>query len=52
MAHLHKKIKKGKAFSYVREMARVNGKPKVVSQVYLGTAEKILALASEKPPTA
>jgi transposase len=52
MAHLHKKIKKGKAYYYVREMARVNGKPKVVSQVYLGTAEKILALASEKPPTA
>ena len=51
MAHLHKKIKKGKAYYYIREMARVDGKPKVINQVYLGSVEKILslALAKERP---
>ena len=44
MAHLHKKIKKGRPYYYVREIARVGGKPKVVSQVYLGPAERILDL--------
>lgn len=37
-------MKKGKAYYYVREMARVNGRPKVVNQVYLGSAERILEL--------
>jgi transposase len=41
MAHLHKKIKKGRPYYYVREIQRIGGKPKVVSQVYLGTAENI-----------
>lgn len=41
MAHLHKKIKKGRPYYYIREIQRVNGKPKVVSQVYLGSAESI-----------
>lgn len=51
MAHLHKKIKKGKPYYYIREMARVGGKPKVINQVYLGSVEKILslALAKERP---
>ena len=31
---------------YVREIARVDGKPKVVSQVYLGSPERVAALAS------
>lgn len=44
MAHLHKKIKNGKPCYYIREMARVNGKPKVVSQIYLGGVERILEL--------
>jgi len=44
MAHIHKKIKKGKTYYYVREIKRVNGKPKVVNQVYLGTIQKILSL--------
>jgi transposase len=48
MAHIHKKTKDGRAYYYVREMARVNGKPKVVNQVYLGTAEKLLAQGAEK----
>ena len=45
MAHLHKKIKKGRPYYYVREIARVNGKPKVINQVYIGSPERILALA-------
>ena len=31
---------------YVREIAPVDGKPKVVSQVYLGSPERVAALAS------
>jgi len=46
MAHLHKKMKKGRPYYYIREIARVNGKPTVVSQVYLGSPERILELAS------
>ena len=30
---------------YVREIARVDGKPKVVSQVYLGSPERVAGLA-------
>lgn len=41
MAHLHKKIKKGRPYYYIREIQRVDGKPKVVSQVYLGSVEAI-----------
>lgn len=46
MAHLHKKMKKGRPYYYIREMARVDGKPKVVNQVYLGSVEKILSMAA------
>ena len=45
MAHLHKKIKKGRPYYYIREIARVNGKPKVVNQVYLGSPERIMQMA-------
>jgi transposase len=48
MAHIHKKTKDGRAYYYVRETARVNGKSKVVNQVYLGTAEKLMTMAREK----
>ena len=48
MAHLHKKIKKGRPYYYIREIQRVNGKPKVVSQVYLGSPERILELLGGK----
>lgn len=47
MAHLHKKIKKGRPYYYIREMARVDGKPKVVNQVYLGSVERILSMVTE-----
>src|SRR6266498_3073419 len=46
MAHLHKKMKKGRPYYYIREIARVNGKPTVVSQVYLGSPERMLELAT------
>jgi len=46
MAHLHKKLKNGRPYYYVREIARVEGRPKVINQVYLGTPERILELAT------
>jgi transposase len=48
MAHLHKKTKNGRPYYYVREMARVDGKPKVINQVYLGSPERILEMAQGK----
>jgi len=45
MAHIHKKMKKGRPYYYVREIARVEGKPKVINQVYLGSPERILEMA-------
>ena len=46
MAHFHIKKKKGRPYLYVREIARVDGKPKVVSQVYLGSPERVAAFAA------
>ena len=46
MPHLHKKIKKGRPYYYVREMARIDGKLKVVEQIYLGSPERIKELAT------
>lgn len=46
MAHLHKKMKNGRPYYYVREIARVDGKPKVINQVYLGSPERMLELAT------
>lgn len=45
MAHLHKKMKKGRPYYYIREIARVDGKPKVINQVYIGSPERILELS-------
>ena len=44
MAHFHIKTKKGRPYLYVREIARVDGRPKVVSQIYLGSPEKVAGL--------
>ena len=44
MAHFHIKTKKGRPYLYVREIARVDGKPKVVSQVYIGSPERVSGL--------
>lgn len=48
MAHFHTKKKKGRPYLYVREIARVDGKPKVISQIYIGSPERVAALASGK----
>ena len=47
MAHFHIKKKKGRPYLYVREIARVDGKPKVVSQIYIGSPGKVVKLASK-----
>ena len=46
-AHFHVKKKKGRPYLYVREIARVNGKPKVVSQVYIGSPERTAKLVQD-----
>lgn len=43
MASLYQKKVGGKTYWYLREMARVEGKPKMVSERYLGTAADIEA---------
>jgi len=48
MAHFHVKTKKGRPYLYVREIARVNGKPKVISQIYIGSPEKVAGLLTGK----
>ena len=40
MASLVKKMVKGHAYYYLVESGRVNGKPRIVRQQYLGTLEK------------
>jgi transposase len=44
MASLYKKVINGKPYWYLREMGWVDGKPKMVSERYLGTAAEIEAL--------
>jgi len=41
---LYKKVISGKPYWYLREMARVDGKPKMVSERYLGSGADIEAL--------
>jgi transposase len=43
MASLYPKKIGGKTYWYLREMARIDGKPKMVSEQYLGTAADIAA---------
>lgn len=50
MAHFHIKKKKGRPYLYVREIARVDGKPKVISQTYLGSPERVADLVSAQAP--
>ena len=42
MASLTKKVIRGRAYYYARECKRVNGRPKIVWQKYLGRAEDII----------
>jgi len=48
MAHFHIKTKKGRPYLYVREIARVDGRPKVVSQIYLGSPKKVAGLLTRR----
>jgi len=48
MAHFHIKKKKGRPYLYVREIARVNGKPKVISQTYIGSPDRVAGLITGK----
>ncbi len=52
MAHFHVKTKKGRPYLYVREIARVNGKPKVVSQIYIGSPERVGQMVKGTGPAA
>ena len=52
MASLYKKTISGKPYWYLREMARVDGKPKMVSERYLGTAAEIEALLDAREAAA
>jgi hypothetical protein len=45
MASIIKKKVNGKTYYYYAESKRINGKPKIVNQKYLGSAEKILEMA-------
>src|SRR6202045_1647975 len=48
MASLVKKKKGNRLYYYLVESARVDGKPRIVHQAYLGTAEKLAALVQQK----
>ena len=50
MASIIKKIKKGRPYYYAAESARVNGKPRIVWQKYLGTLEAIVKRADGITP--
>ena len=52
MASLYKKTINGKPYWYLREMARVDGKPKMVSERYLGSAAEIEALLDAREAAA
>jgi transposase len=43
VASLYPKKVHGKTYYYLREMGRVGGKPKVISERYLGSAEQVVA---------
>ena len=48
MASLVSKLKGNKLYYYVVESARVDGKPRITHQTYLGTAEKVAALVKDR----
>jgi len=50
MAFIVGKKQDGKTYYYLAESARVGGKPRIVSQRYLGSAEEIAARLSEAGP--
>src|SRR6266436_8347268 len=48
MASLIAKRKRRKLYYYILESARVEGKPRIVHQTYLGTVERIAALIQDR----
>jgi transposase len=52
MASLYPKKIRGNTYWYLREMARVDGKPKMVSERYLGTAAEIAAAVESREAAA
>ena len=50
MAFIVGKKQDGKTYYYLAESARVDGKPRIVSQRYLGSADEIAARLSESGP--
>lgn len=48
MASLIAKSKGNKRYYYVVQSARVNGRPRIVDQIYLGTAERVAALVKDR----
>ena len=44
MASLYKKVVSGRPYWYLREMGWVDGKPKMISERYVGTAAEVAAL--------
>jgi transposase len=51
MATIIQKMKQGRPYYYAVQSARVNGKPRIVWQKYLGTVDAIVARTGEtKPP--
>jgi hypothetical protein len=48
MASLYKQNIGGHDYWYIREMARVNGKPKAINTIYLGSVVNILRMATER----
>jgi len=51
MPSLTKKIVRGRPYYYLRECQRVNGKPKIVSTIYLGSPENIQERLLRPQPT-
>jgi transposase len=52
MASIVKKIKKGRPYYYAVESKRVDGKPRIVWQKYLGTVEAIINRSDQARPQA
>jgi len=50
MASIIKKIKKGRPYYYAAESQRVDGKPRIVWQKYLGTVEAIVKRTEQSVP--
>ncbi len=48
MASLTAKVIHGKTYYYARECQRINGKPKIVRTVYLGSADDLIAAATRQ----